>query len=63
MIGKEGEADAETAITDEMIAVGVCEAREHALGESLETLVWRIYVAMAAESHRSVSASLMSIEK
>lgn len=50
----------DAAITPEMIAAGAYEAKEHALGEGLEHLVWRVYLAMDAERHKSVSASATS---
>jgi hypothetical protein len=38
-----------------MIAAGVSEAKEHAVGENLENLVWRVY--LDAERHENASAS------
>ena len=48
------------AITSEIIADGVYEAREHVLGASLETLVWRVYLVMDAARNTSVSASAIN---
>jgi len=53
----------EIPITPAMIAAGVDEAREHALGESLEALVRRVYLMMEIERQDSVSASATSARK
>ena len=46
------------AVTKEMIEAGVYEAKEWALGEDLETLVWRVYIIMYATRHKNDSTSL-----
>jgi hypothetical protein len=52
-----GEAEPEIEITPEMVAAGISVCREHCLGESLECLVEKIYLAMFVEALTSVSAS------
>jgi hypothetical protein len=50
-------------VTPEMVRAGVLEAREHTLGESLEDLVKRVYLAMALERGGNSSASDTSLDK
>lgn len=38
-------------ITEEMIEMGILEAREHPLGGSLSELVTKIFIAMMDKSH------------
>ncbi len=40
----------DTEISSAMVAAGVYAAREHCLGEGLEDLVRKIYLAMALEA-------------
>lgn len=51
----EGPPDAFLKITPAMIAAGIFEAREHALGAPLEELVSKVYIAMVLEAPRRKS--------
>ena len=45
----QGDGAPDVEITDAMVAAGVYAAREHCLGERLEDLVKKVYLAMALE--------------
>jgi len=55
----EGQAGA-IEVTPAMIEAGVYTAREHALGEGLQALVEKVYIAMVIEAQTNASASATS---
>jgi len=58
-----GQADADAlSITKEMIAAGVDEVRDHRFGESLEALVWAVYLAMETERRVSLEQTALPPE-
>ena len=54
-------AGAPVEVTQKMLTAGVYAAREHALGESLEELVRKVYLAMALEVQDGGSFSASEI--